>query len=133
MLRCYVHKTWRWLRTRQAPAGVQMLAFARWRRPARPGGPVRRGSCNHAPSGALPLLLDVLDVGEFDALGALLGVAEIELVPGEVDGIAIDVVGDAGGVRRDEGIELPAIVGRDPARELELAHLELDRQRVFGF
>ena len=41
----------------------------------------------------LPLLLDVLDVGELDALGTFPGIAEIEFVSRQIDGIAVDVVG----------------------------------------
>ena len=41
------------------------------------------------------LLLDILDVGEGDALGAFLCVAEIEFVPGEENRITIDVIGHA--------------------------------------
>src|SRR5438445_6842860 len=81
--------------------------------------------------GTLPLLLDVLDVGELDTLGALPGVAEIELVPGQIHGIAVDVVGDARCVGGEERVELLAVVRGDPARKLELADLELDRQRIF--
>jgi len=43
--------------------------------------------------GDSPLLLHVLHRGELDPLGALLGIAEIELILGHEDGIAIDVVG----------------------------------------
>src|SRR3954451_15866403 len=82
-------------------------------------------------SPTLALLLDVLDVGELDALRPFPCVAEIELVPRQIDGIAVDIVGDAGGVGSDEGIELLAVVRRDPARELELADLEFDWERIF--
>src|ERR1700752_2472418 len=86
-----------------------------------------RGSSG--PLGAsLPLLLHVLDVREVDALGALARIAEIELVLAHEDGIAIDVVGDAGGVRDDKGFELLLVIGRYPARELEFRYLELARQ-----
>src|ERR1700741_1830630 len=78
------------------------------------------------------LLLHVLDVGEGDALGPLPGIAEIEFIPGHEDGIAIDVVGDAASVGRDERFELLPVVGGNPARQRELADLELHRQRIFG-
>jgi|GEM_PF-4455193 len=42
----------------------------------------------------------VLDVGELDPLGALAGVAEIELVLGEIDRIAVYDAGRIGGVNR---------------------------------
>lgn len=47
---------------------------------------------------ALRLLLHILDARERNALGAFLGVAEIELVFGQEHRIAVDVVGDAGAV-----------------------------------
>src|SRR6516164_6692720 len=102
--KCYVDRTWRRERPRQA-----LLVFTSSRSPA-----------------PLSPLLDVLDACKFDPLGTLPGVAEIELVPGEVHGIAIDVVGDAGGVGGYKCVELLAVLGRDPARELELAYLDFD-------
>src|ERR1700722_16353645 len=78
------------------------------------------------------LLLHVLDAGKIDALGAFPGVAEIEFVLGEKHRIAVDVVGDAGAVGRYEGLQLLAVIRRDPARQLKFAGLEFDRQRVFG-
>src|SRR3954451_15879136 len=82
-------------------------------------------------SPTLALLLDVLDVGELDALGPFPCVAEIELVPRQIDGIAVDIVGNARGVGSDERIELLAVLRGDPACKLELADLEFDRQRIF--
>src|SRR6202022_3010797 len=61
------------------------------------------------------LLLHVLDTGERDALGPFLGVAEIEFILGEKHRIAVDVVGDAGAVGGDEGVELLAVIRRNPA------------------
>src|ERR1700760_2267837 len=66
-------------------------------------------------------LLHVLDGRERDAFGALLCVAEIELVLGHEHGVAIDVVGDPGTVGGDEGLELLPVVGGHPARQLKLA------------
>src|SRR6185312_69833 len=75
-------------------------------------------------------LLHILDVGESDPLGALLGVTEIELVARHEDRVAIDVVGDAGPVGHDEGVQLLPVGGGDRARQRELADLELHRERI---
>src|SRR3984893_9095836 len=91
----------------------------------------RRRSGPKAAQRRSRLLLHILDAGKDDALGALTGVAEIELVLGQKHRIAVDVVGDAGAVGGDESIELLAIVGGNPARELEFAHFKLHRQRIF--
>src|SRR3954452_10294253 len=108
-------------------------------RPARSSVPDLRLAKKANPGGrrrptALPsrLLLHVLDAGENDAFGALLGIAEIDLVSGEEHRIAVDVVGNAGAVGGDERLELLAIVGRNPPRQLKLADFEFHRQRVFG-
>jgi hypothetical protein len=61
-----------------------------------------------APSG---FLLHVLDAGKDDALGALFGVAEVELVLGKEYRIAIDVIGDAGTVGRNKSVQLPVVFG----------------------
>src|SRR6202035_4727512 len=98
--------------------------------PVKPGDDSEVGAARPRPSSRL--LLHVLDAGKIDALGAFPGVAEIEFVLGEKHRIAVDVVGDAGAVGRYEGLELRAVVGRYPARQLKLAGLEFDRQRVFG-
>ena len=94
------------------------------------GDDVRRLT-RHVRAFSSRLLLHVLDAREHDALGAFAGVVEIELVLGQKYRIAIDIVGDAGAIGRDERVELLAVVGRNPARELELADLEIYRQRVF--
>src|SRR5262249_6459538 len=83
------------------------------------GGQASRGTTAVvvASRATLRLLLHVLDVGEDDALGAFPGVAEIELVLGHEHGVAVDVVGDAGAVGGDEGLQLFLVLGGDPARQ----------------
>src|SRR6267142_3802704 len=88
----------------------------------------QRGRSGSRASG---LLLHVLDAGKADPLGALAGIAEIELVLGHEDRIAINVVGDAGIVGGNERFELLAVVGGNPARELEFRDFKLHRQRIF--
>src|ERR1700682_6418062 len=78
------------------------------------------------------LLFHILDAGKIDALGAFLGVAEIEFILGQEHRIAIDVVGDAGTVGGDEGVEFLAVIGRNPARQLKFRDYEFARQRIFG-
>ena len=56
-------------------------------------------------------LLHILHARERNPLGTIFGVAEVELVLGKIDRIAIDVVGDRRRVGRDEGVQLLAIVG----------------------
>src|SRR5664279_2402552 len=80
---------------------------------ARPGGGGRRTELKRAAS-PLRLLLHVLDAGEDDAFGTFLGVAEIEFVLGQEHRIAVDVVGDAGAIGGDEGLELLAVCAGDP-------------------
>src|SRR5258708_20084279 len=77
------------------------------------------------------LLLHILDAGKGNALSALPDIAEIEFILGQKHRIAIDVVGDAGAVGGDECLEFLAIVGGDPARQLELRNFELDPQGIF--
>src|ERR1700742_1819018 len=78
------------------------------------------------------LFLHILDAGKDDALGAFPRVAEIEFVLRQEHRIAIDVVGNAGAVGRDERIELPAVIGGNPPRQMKLADLEFHRQRELG-
>src|SRR5258708_21353918 len=78
------------------------------------------------------LLLHILDAGKGDAFGAFADVAEIKFVLGQKHRIAIDVVGDAGAIGGDEGLEFPAVVGGNPARQLKLPDFEFDRQLIFG-
>jgi hypothetical protein len=59
---------------------------------------------------ALRLLLHVLDVGEGNSLGAFAGIAEIELVLGHEHRVAVDIIGDAGAVGGDKGLEFLAVV-----------------------
>src|SRR5581483_11721430 len=72
--------------------------------------------------------LYVLDVGEDDALGALLGVAEIKFVLGHEYRVTVDVIGNARSVSGDECIELLAVVRGNPPRELEFRQFEFHRQ-----
>src|SRR5215471_17250309 len=83
------------------------------------GGRGRHARGAAGRSGLSHPLLHVLHARERNALGPLFGIAEIELVLGEIDRVAIDVVGDRGGVGRDEGVQLLTVVGRNPARELK--------------
>jgi len=46
-----------------------------------------------------------------DTLGAFPGVAEIKFILGEEYRVAIDVVGNAGAVGGDEGVEFLTVVG----------------------
>src|ERR1700729_3989736 len=59
---------------------------------------IRAFMAGSSSSPALRLLLHILDTGERNALGAFLGIAQIEFVPGQEHRIAVDVVGDAGTV-----------------------------------
>src|SRR5512132_3030636 len=81
--------------------------------------PRLRGGRRGGRNDALRLPLHVLDVGEGDPLGPFAGIAEVKLVLGHEHRIAVDVIGDAGAVGGDEGLQLLAVVGRDPARQLE--------------
>src|SRR6266404_3362318 len=64
----------------------------------------RRTTEGSGATAPLSLLLHVLDAGKIDALGAFAGIAEIELVLRHEHRIAVDVVGDARTVGRDEGL-----------------------------
>jgi hypothetical protein len=75
------------------------------------GPPVKPGDDRMGKATPLRFLLHVLDVGEGDALGPLAGVAQIELVLGHEYRIAVDIIGDAGAVGRDERLQLLAVVG----------------------
>src|SRR3954447_15734262 len=80
-----------------------------------------------APDLRLPL--HILDAGKRNAVGTFAGIAQIKFILGEKYRIAVDIVGDTGAVGGDKCIELLAVVGRNPARQLKLAHFEFHRQR----
>src|SRR5437879_6983822 len=83
-----------------------------WRSRGVLGPPLsRRTTAEVGATAPLRLLLHVLDVGKIDPLGPFAGVAEIELVFGHEHRVAIDVIGDAGAVGGDEGLQLLAVVG----------------------
>src|SRR5690348_12985390 len=75
--------------------------------------------------------LHVFHVGEDDPGRALARIVEVELIAREIDEVTVEISGNAGAVRRDKAVERLGIGGGDPARELELGRLEIDRQPVF--
>jgi hypothetical protein len=74
----------------------------------------------------------VLHIGERDTRRALAPVVEKELVWRQIDEIGVEIGRDCRTVGLDKGLELLEVLRRNPARDLELADVEFDRQGVFG-